>query len=118
MWYLSRDSNLFLGICHLICHHPLYWGAWNFLKIRQIKEMLAPTLVRNSNNKGGEVLLPPRYENKELEEYEARGAPAIINSSKDCTPSLPPTITRGCSVLQGLLVQTFIEIPSSTIRGW
>lgn len=57
----------------------LFWGAWNFLKITQIKEMLSPTLVRDSNAAGGEVLLPPRYENEDfLREHEERASPFIV----------------------------------------
>ena len=58
----------------------LLWGAWNFIKLQKIKEMLSPTLVRDANAEQSEVLLPPRYENEEfLKEYEERASPAIVN---------------------------------------
>lgn len=40
------------------------WGVWNLSKMVQIKSFLIPILVRDSNQDGAAVLLPPRYEDE------------------------------------------------------
>ena len=45
----------------------LTWGVWNFWKMNEIKQMLLPTLVNDSNASGSAAtLLPPRYTDKQL----------------------------------------------------
>lgn len=77
-YFLSTPSFFWVSAISTII--ILLWGAWNYFKIIEIKEMLVPVLVRDSNHAGGEVLLPPRYENEEfLREHEKRTSPFIVN---------------------------------------
>lgn len=50
----------------------LVWGLFNFWKMKEMKDMLVPALVRDSKTGGQATLLPPRYEDEQLlEEFNS-----------------------------------------------
>jgi hypothetical protein len=57
------------------------WSAWNFYKMKQIKDMILPILVKCGKQQGGgeAQLLPPRYASPELFE-QFNSSPGIIGA--------------------------------------
>jgi len=70
-------STTAFGSNALLVLLALIWGFWNFWKITMVKEMLMPTLVRDSNFGGKARLLPPRYVDPKLME-EFNSSPSIF----------------------------------------
>jgi hypothetical protein len=63
-YFLGSPS--FFGVSTAIFAAALVWGCFNFWKVTQIKEMLIPALVRDSNCNNKATLLPPRFEDEKL----------------------------------------------------
>jgi hypothetical protein len=68
----ALSCGYFIGTSGSLISHSagaiigLSWGLWNFWKMTSIKDMLLPTLVRDSKGGDEAILLPPRYEVDEL----------------------------------------------------
>jgi EF hand len=56
----------FFAVSSFFAALTLFWGCFNFWKVTQIKEMLVPTLVRDSRMENTARLLPPRFEDDQL----------------------------------------------------
>lgn len=59
-------NPVFMPLGYVFMAFSLVWCLVNFWKLTCIKEMLLPVFIRDSSSGGDAVLLPPRYEDKQL----------------------------------------------------
>ena len=98
-----------LVLSQVLC---LSWGMFNFWKMKKIKNMLIPTLVRDGIN-GEATLLPPRYLEKELR-MELNTSPGPIAFIERALGGKPCTNDHEC--LFGAAGQEGPEIYKKSIK--
>lgn len=90
----------------------LSWGIFNFWKMKKVKNMLIPTLVRDGAN-GEAILLPPRYMDEELR-LELNTSPGPVAFIERALGGKPCTNDHEC--LFGAAGQKGPEIYKKSIK--